>query len=266
MVSTQKLSAAEEFERLVSLMQKLRAPEGCPWDREQDFDSIKPYTLEETYEVLDAIDARDWSGLKEELGDFILQAVFYAQMATEAGHFDIGDSLRSVNEKLIRRHPHIFGTGTAVSAAEVKENWDRIKATEKQDRGTELLLDSVPRSVPALNEAARISSKAAGSGFDWPDVNAVFAKLEEELTELAAARGSSDSEEIEAEIGDVLFTLVNMARFFQVDPEQALRKTNAKFRRRFAHVEKSLLAQGRTLKTTDLAEMEALWQDAKRDE
>jgi len=171
-------------------MARLRSPEGCPWDREQTFDSIKPYTLEETYEVLDAIDRRDWREVSEELGDLLLQAVFYAQMAAEQGLFQIGDSLDAINSKLIRRHPHVFGDGTAESAGDVKRIWGEIKAAEKKDRGQESagLLDSVPRAMPALVEAQQIASRAAGVGFDWETAEQVIEKLHEELAELAEAR------------------------------------------------------------------------------
>jgi len=261
-------SAGEKFEKLVAIMARLRAPGGCPWDREQTFDTIKPHTLEETYEVLEAIDARDWPGLADELGDFMLQAVFYAQMASEAGHFDIADSLDAINNKLIRRHPHIFGDTEANTADDVKKRWDEIKAEEKQAKGEQpkLLLESIPRSLPALVEAAQISSRAARSGFDWENAEQVLAKLEEELHELAEARKQSSHEEIEGEIGDLLFVLVNLARFMKVDPEQALRKSNGKFRRRFAHVERGLQGRGKTLAASDIEEMEELWQEAKRSE
>jgi MazG family protein len=246
-------------------MARLRAPGGCPWDREQTFDSIKPYTLEETYEVLDAIDRRDWRELAEELGDFVLQAVFYAQMAAEQGLFRIGDSLDAINQKLIRRHPHVFGDGTAESAGDVTRIWGEIKAAEKKDRGQEEagLLDSVPRAMPALVEAQQISSRAAGVGFDWETADQVIEKLDEELAELAEARRQASLPELENEIGDLLFVLVNLARFVKVDPEQALRKTNAKFRQRFAHIERDLAARGKKLQDANLAEMEALWQQAK---
>jgi len=258
--------AGEQFNRLVCIMARLRGPGGCPWDREQTFDSIKPYTLEETYEVLDAIDARDWNGLAEELGDFLLQAVFYAQLAEDAGYFRIEDSLKAINEKLIRRHPHIFSDSVANTPDDVKKRWDEIKAEEKPHRKTELLLDSVPRSLPALAEASQISSKAARTGFDWPNGEAVLGKLDEELQELAEARESASPEEIEAELGDILFVLVNLARFLKVDPEQALRKSNAKFRRRFSYVETKLRDKLKTFEESSLEEMERFWQQAKAGE
>lgn len=246
-------------------MARLRAPGGCPWDREQTFDTIKPYTLEETYEVLDAIDRRDWREVAEELGDFLLQAVFYAQMASEQGLFQIGDSLDAINQKLIRRHPHVFGDGTAESAGDVKRIWGEIKAAEKKDRGQDAagLLDSVPRAMPALVEAQQIASRAAGVGFDWETTDQVIEKLDEELAELAEARRQASPAELENEIGDLLFVLVNLARFVKVDPEQALRKTNAKFRDRFAHIERELAVRGKKVQDASLVEMEELWQQAK---
>lgn len=247
-------------------MARLRAPGGCPWDREQTFDTIKPYTLEECYEVLDAIDQRDWPALADELGDYILQAVFYAQMASEENLFDINDALDAINEKLIRRHPHVFGTGDAQTPDDVKRRWEEIKKEEKANRGEvrRNLLDGVPRTMPALVEAQQIASKAAHTGFDWEHVDQVFDKLHEELDELAQARKSAVREEIEDELGDILFVLVNVARFLAIDPEQALRKTNAKFRKRFAFVEDRLRERGKALEDSDIDEMEGLWQQAKR--
>lgn len=257
-----KLSPGAAFERLVEIMARLRAPGGCPWDREQDFDSIKRYLLEETYEVMDAIDARDFEGLAEELGDLLLQPVFFAQMASEEGRFDIADSLTAINEKLVRRHPHVFGDGDAKTSDEVLQRWDEIKAEEKpRPKG---LLAGVPRSVPALVEAQQIARKAAGAGFDWPSIDQVFDQLREELDELHEAREESRPERLRDEIGDLLFVIVNLARFLKVDPEQALRGTNAKFRRRFAHVEEGIEASGKTLREATMEEMESLWQDAKR--
>ncbi|MBV8731864.1 MAG: nucleoside triphosphate pyrophosphohydrolase [Acidobacteriia bacterium] len=256
----------EKFEKLLELMARLRAPGGCPWDREQTFDTIKPYTVEETYEVLDAIDRRDWPELAEELGDLLLQVVFYSQMAEEQGLFHIGDSLDAINAKLIRRHPHVFGEDTARSATEVMRIWTEVKASEKKDRGGEDagLLDSVPRAMPALVEAQQIASRAARVGFDWENADQVIEKLDEELAELAEARRGASPAELEDEIGDLLFVLVNLARFVKVDPEQALRRTNAKFRRRFGYMERKLAEQGRKLQNTSIAEMEELWQEAKQ--
>jgi MazG family protein len=253
-------TTGERFERLVGIMARLRAPGGCPWDREQSFDTIKPYLLEETYEVLDAIDRRDWPGLADELGDLLLQPVFFAQMASEENKFRIDDSLDAIAEKLVRRHPHVFGDGEAKTADEVKRRWDEIKTGEKKDRGEAPrgILESVPRNMPALVEAQQIALKAAGVGFDWENAGQVLEKLDEELNELQRARDGGSQTELENEVGDLLFVLVNLARFMKVDPEQALRKTNAKFRKRFAHVESHANLPG-----ASIAEMEALWQEAK---
>lgn len=263
-----RAGAGEKFERLVRIMARLRGEGGCPWDRQQTFDSIKPYTLEETYEVLDAIDRRDWRALAEELGDLILQAVFYAQMAAEEGHFTIGDALDAINSKLVRRHPHVFGDAVAKTAEQVLERWDQIKAEEKRERGEEKrgLLDGVLRNQPALMEAAHLSKKAAAAGFDWPDIGGVFEKMREEIAELEKARQGASAEKIEEEIGDLLFTAVNLARFLGVDPEQALRRTNGKFRSRFAEVENGLAERGRGFHQTTIEEMEELWQRAKSKE
>jgi tetrapyrrole methylase family protein / MazG family protein len=258
-------NAGARFQKLVETMARLRAPGGCPWDREQTFDSIKPYTLEETYEVLDAIDRRNWGELAEELGDFLLQAVFYAQMASEEKLFTIDDALDAINNKLIRRHPHVFGEQSAETAGDVKRIWGEVKAAEKKDKGKkDGLLDGVPRALPALVEAQQISSRAAGAGFDWENPDQVIEKLHEELAEFDEARQSTSHDELENELGDLLFVLVNLARFVKVDPEQALRRTNAKFRRRFAYIEQKLAERGRKLEDSNIAEMEALWQEAKQ--
>jgi MazG family protein len=256
----------EKFQRLVDIMARLRAPGGCPWDREQTFDSIKPYTLEETYEVLDAIDRQDWPDLAEELGDFLLQAVFYAQIAAEKDLFRIENALNAINEKLIRRHPHVFGDQSAETAGDVKRIWGEVKAAEKKEKGKppETLLSGVPRALPALVEAQQIASRAAGVGFDWENPEQVIDKLHEELAEFNEARRNSTHSELEDELGDMLFVIVNLARFVKVDPEQALRRTNAKFRRRFGFIEQKLSEQGRTLQEATIDEMEALWQEAKR--
>jgi len=259
--------AGEKFAELVRIMARLRAPGGCPWDRKQSFDTIKSYLLEETYEVMDAIDRREWSSLADELGDLLLQPVFFAEMAREDGLFSINDVLDAINSKLVRRHPHVFGDAFAETAEDVKQRWDEIKKKEKSERGeapAESILDHVPRSLPALVEAEKITKKAAGVGFEWPDVAGVVEKLQEEVAELARARESGDPEHIQDEVGDLLFTLVNFARFLKVDPEQALRKTNGRFRRRFAYVERQIATSGNSLAETPLDRMEELWQAAKQ--
>jgi MazG family protein len=255
-----------KFQRLVEIMARLRAPGGCPWDREQTFDSIKKYTLEETYEVLDAIDRRDWADLRDELGDFLLQAVFYAQMAADEKRFDMGDSLDAINEKLIRRHPHVFAGETAETGGDVKRRWDEIKAEERRRKPetSQGLLDTVPRALPALVEAQQITSRAAGVGFDWNSADEVLAKLGEELAEFDGARKTAAQDQLEDELGDLLLVIVNLARFVKVDPEQALRRTSAKFRQRFGHIERRLAQQGRQVSGTPIEELEALWQEAKQ--
>jgi MazG family protein len=255
----------DKFRRLVEIMARLRSPGGCPWDAKQTFDTIKSYLVEETYEVLDAVDARNWDALREELGDLMLQAVFFARMAQEENRFQIGDSLDTINEKLVRRHPHVFADGDAKTPEEVKRRWDQIKAEEKAERngGPVGLLASVPRSMPALVEASQIASRAAGVGFDWENTEQVVEKLHEELRELAEARRGAAQDRLEDELGDLLFVVVNIARFLKVDPEQALRRTNAKFRKRFGHIERRLQEQGKTFEEVSIDEMEALWQEAK---
>jgi MazG family protein len=259
-------TAGEKFQQLVAIMARLRAEGGCPWDREQTFDSIKPFTLEETYEVLDAIDHRDWGELTQELGDFILQAVFYAQMASEQQLFRIEDVLDAINQKLVRRHPHVFGEERAGSADEVLSIWGRVKDTEPKAERKRAggLLGAVPRALPALVEAQQLAGRAAGAGFDWENAEQVLDKLHEELAEFAEARRNGAQDELEDELGDMLFVLVNLARFVKVDPEQALRRTNAKFRARWSHIERRLSEQGRKPEEANIDEMEALWQEAKR--
>jgi MazG family protein len=260
------MSPGEKFEQLVSIMARLRAPGGCPWDREQTFDTIKPFLLEETYEVMSAIDARDWPELAEELGDLLLQVVFFSEMAAEAGHFTIEDPIDAINAKLIRRHPHVFADETAQTGDEVLKRWSEIKAEEKKKKGLAPtgLLDSIPRVLPALVEAQHIASRAAKAGFDWPNIGEVLAKLDEERAEFEAVMAAGPHERIEDELGDLLFVIVNLARFVKVDPEQALRRTNAKFRKRFSHVEQGLAERGKKFAETSIDEMEELWQEAKR--
>jgi MazG family protein len=259
--------AGEKFSKLVEIMARLRGPGGCPWDRKQTFDTLKTYLIEESYEVLDAIDRRDWPGLEEELGDLLLQPVFLAEMAAGDGRFSIADSLDAINEKLVRRHPHIFGDAQAETPEDVLKRWNEIKQEEKAAQGiapAASVLDGVPKNLPALMEAEKISQKAAGVGFEWPDISGVMEKLQEEAAELAAARESQDQSHVEHEVGDLLFTVVNLARFLKVDPEQALRKTSARFRGRFGHLEREVAAAGGTLAETPLEKMEELWQAAKR--
>jgi MazG family protein len=283
------MSTGAKFERAVSIMARLRAPGGCPWDREQTFDTIKRYTLEETYEVLEAIDNRDWKELTGELGDLLLQVLFYAEMAQEQGTFTIDDVLDALSNKLTHRHPHVFGDTKADDSAQVLKNWEALKSEEKRkslhsgglalESKPELLLEGVSSKMPALQEAHKISSRAAHAGFDWPHMQGLFEKLSEETHELqehlrdlpSAGAHSTQKPEIppelrrhvEDEVGDLFFVLVNIARYLSVDPESALRKTNRKFRRRFSWLEEKLREQGRSLEEATLEEMEALWQQAK---
>ncbi len=261
-------SAGDAFARLVAIMRRLRAPDGCPWDQEQTLATLKPYLLEESYEVLEAIDHQDWPALCEELGDLLLQPVFQARIAEDEGHFTIADSLNSIVEKLIRRHPHVFGDVSAPTSADVLRNWEQIKRAEKAgDEGGSpqgSMLDGVPRALPALAEAQRLTSRAAKVGFDWPSTDEVLDKLREELAEFSEARASGDQNRIQDELGDLLFVLVNLGRFLKVDAEQALRGTNAKFRKRFHHIEQRLQQQQKRIEATSLEEMETLWQEAKQ--
>jgi tetrapyrrole methylase family protein/MazG family protein len=259
--------AGKKFAELVEVMARLRAPGGCPWDRKQTFETIKPYLLEEAYEVMDAIDREDWRGLEEELGDLLLQPVFFAEMATEQGKFTVADALDAINQKLVRRHPHVFGDAQAETPEDVLVRWNEIKKQEKADQGAAAaasVMDGVPRNLPALMEADKVSKKAAGLGFDWPDVDGVLAKVREEAEELANARKTQDAKHVEHELGDLLFTIVNLARYLKVDPEQALRKSTARFRGRFAHVEQRVAESGKGFDETPLQQMEDWWQEGKR--
>jgi len=261
--------ATQPLAEAIAIMARLRGPGGCPWDREQTFDSIKRHTLEETYEVFDAIERRAWPDLKDELGDLLLQVLFYAQMASEAGYFDIGEVAANLNAKLIRRHPHIFGDAEATDATAVLRNWELIKREEKRHAPSSAgsLLDGVPRSMPAVMEAAKLGSKAAKVGFDWPNADGtaseLFAKLDEEIAELKAEiNPRAPSAAAAAELGDILFTAVNLARHLKIDPESALRETNARFRRRFAAME-TAAGGADALEVKTAAELEALWAAAK---
>jgi MazG family protein len=293
-------STGERFERAVAIMERLRAPGGCPWDREQTFDSIKPYTLEETYEVLEAIDNRDWPELAGELGDLLLQVLFYAEMAKEQSSFSIDDVLDRLSTKLIHRHPHVFGDVKADTSAAVKRNWEAIKIEERKKRQAadseantsspreqeQSVLAGVSSAMPSLLEASKLSSRAAQVGFDWPNVEGLFDKLKEETIELREelqefpppgprpqGRGIAGSgravipEELQArledEVGDLFFVLVNIARYLSVDPESALRKTNRKFKRRFQWMEARLHESGRSAEQASMEELESLWQQAK---
>ena len=255
-------ATAASLQKAVAIMARLRGPGGCPWDREQTFDTIKRYTLEETYEVFDAIERRAWPDLKDELGDLLLQVLFYAQMAGEAGYFDLRDVAENLNAKLIRRHPHIFGDVEAADSGAVLRNWEQIKLEEKKAKPTSAsMLDDVPRSMPATLEACKLGSKAAKVGFDWPDASGLFEKLDEEIAELRNEVRQGTAESIEDEFGDLLFTAMNLARHLKIDAESALRRSNAKFRRRFAAMEVAARPSG--LESKAPVELEELWAQAK---
>ncbi|MBW8814532.1 MAG: nucleoside triphosphate pyrophosphohydrolase [Caulobacterales bacterium] len=253
------------IDRLLAIMARLRDREdGCPWDLEQTFATIAPYTVEEAYEVADAIERGDLGELKDELGDLLLQVVFHARMAEETGAFDFDDVARAINDKMIRRHPHVFADETYASLADQKEGWDALKAAEREAKGRPAsLLDDVPLGLPGLTRAVKLSKRAAKVGFVWPTVEDVVHKLHEEVGEMLAEIEAGDLDKVRDELGDVLFVVANLARTLDVDPEDAIRSTNAKFVRRFGYVEQRLAERGKTPEQSDLAEMDALWDEAK---
>lgn len=256
------------FDALVRLIARLRAPGGCPWDREQTHASLKPMTIEEAYEVLEAIDDGDDAHLAGELGDLLLQVVFHAQIAAEEGRFTIDDVVSRLSDKMVRRHPHVFGEETATTSGEVLRNWEELKQAERREKGQSVasLLDGVSARLPAVLEAYQITTKVGRVGFDWPEPQGALDKLAEEVRELQEAVPGGDRTRNEEEVGDVLFAAVNAARLLGVDPESALKRSNRKFRRRFAHVERRLAEQGRAPATSTLAEMDRLWDEAKAGE
>jgi nucleoside triphosphate diphosphatase len=272
------MKPSREIAALLDIMAALRTPgSGCPWDLEQNFATIAPFTIEEAYEVADAIERGDIADLRDELGDLLLQVVFHARMAQEAGHFDFGGVVEAVTTKLIRRHPHVFANAGDLSPDEVKALWGQIKAQEKRDRAQARreagvveppagALAGAPIALPALTRAVKLQEKAGKVGFDWRDAGAVLAKLREETEEIEEALAAGDAQGVRGEVGDLLFVVANLARHLDVDPEAALRGANAKFERRFAHIEARLEQQGRRPDDASLAEMDALWDEAKRNE
>jgi MazG family protein len=263
-----QVSAPDAFDRLVRIVAMLRSPEGCPWDREQTIDTLKPYVLEETYEVLEAIDRHDHGSLCEELGDFLFEAVFVSQLEAEAGHFTVADALTAVADKLVRRHPHVFKRGEGEpaidSAGAVVKRWEEIKA---QERGSnpKTLLSGIPDALPALLRADQISRRAASVGFDWQRADDVVDKIEEEIAEVreVVENASADHKRLEEEVGDLLFAIANLSRKLGVEPETALRKANAKFTKRFTAMETGIARSGRTMKDMSLDELEGEWQRVK---
>lgn len=258
-------ATGEEFVRLTEIMARLRGPGGCPWDAEQTHESLKRYLLEECYEVLEAVDTGDDTLLVEELGDLILQPVFHAAIAEGRGAFTIADVLSAICDKLERRHPHVFGDQQISTSDEQVANWERIKQGEKKAERTSAIA-GVPPHLPALMKAQKVTEKAARVGFDWPDLDGVFAKVLEELKEFEETMAEGDQERMEAELGDLLFAIVNLGRFLRLDPEEALRKTIDRFGRRFRHVEESLLTAGKAMKDATLEEMDHFWEEAKQRE
>jgi MazG family protein len=274
------LTPGEWFEKLVAVQKRLRAPNGCPWDREQTHASLRTYLIEEAYEVLDALDSGDDAKFAEEMGDLLLQVIFHSEIARERGRFTVADFIREVDDKKIRRHPHVFGTVHASNTRQVLKNWESIKAQEraakipepangaansaKEKHGS--LLDGVSRNLPAVLEGLQLTRKAARAGFDWHNADGIFEKLREEMAEVRHALNEKQSHKAEEELGDLLFAAVNLARFLQIDPEIALKKANTKFQRRFLEMEKSALARGRAFVDLPREEMESLWDTVKRNE
>jgi tetrapyrrole methylase family protein/MazG family protein len=273
------VSAGEWFEKLVAVQKRLRAPQGCPWDREQTHATLRPYLIEEAYEVIDALDSGDDAKFAEEMGDLLIQVVFHSEIAREQGRFSVADVVREIHDKMVRRHPHVFGDASARNSAEVLQNWERIKASERLDKDASSkngdskpqqkltsLLDGVSRGLPAILQGLQLTRKAARAGFDWHDADGIFEKLREEMAEVRHALAEKDSRKAEEELGDLLFAVVNLARFVQVDPEIALKKANTKFQRRFFEMERAALQSGRTFNGMPREDKESLWDALKHGE
>jgi MazG family protein len=276
---TKTVSAGEWFEKLVAVQKRLRASQGCPWDREQTHATLRPYLIEEAYEVIDALDSGDDARFAEEMGDLLLQVVFHSEIAREQQRFSVADVVREIHDKMVRRHPHVFGKVRARNSAEVLQNWERIKAEERLDKDTPSendaakprqkpasLLDGVSSGLPAMLQGLQLTRKAARAGFDWQDADGIFEKLREEMAEVRHALAEKDSKKAEEELGDLLFAAVNLARFVQVDPEIALKKANAKFRRRFMEMEETASQNGRTFDGMPREDKESLWNIVKHTE
>jgi tetrapyrrole methylase family protein / MazG family protein len=267
-----KVAKQVDIQKLVELVETLRSESGCPWDREQTRETLKPMLIEEAYEVLEALDNEDSSELKEELGDLLFQVVFHAQIANERNEFHLGDVIDRLHEKMIRRHPHIFGDADMQTPQDILKNWEDIKAAERGVKSTlspeseKSLLDGIPQNLPALYKANQMTAKASRVGFDWPDLEGILAKIDEETDELRLAHASLDTQAMADEVGDLLFVAVNAARFIGIDPDSALRRSNRKFERRFRYVESRIKKQGRRMQDATLQEMDALWEEAKESE
>ena len=251
------------FARLVKIMERLRGKDGCPWDREQTHESLKPFLVEEAYEVLEAMESHESEKLKEEMGDLLFQIIFHVQISTEQEEFTMEQLLEKITEKMIRRHPHVFSDAQMANAQEVLFNWEVIKRQEKGGRKIDSALDGIPRDLPALLRAHRLQDRASRLGFDWRDLGGAYLKFEEEIDEFKSALEEGDRRRIEEELGDLLFSLVNIARFIEMNPEESLRKAIGRFTQRFQHIERRLQEQGQEMGETDLEEMERLWQEAK---
>ncbi|MDH4185142.1 MAG: nucleoside triphosphate pyrophosphohydrolase [Nitrospinota bacterium] len=257
---------SQQFDKLVQIMARLRAPDGCPWDREQTHKSLKPYLIEEVYETLEALDSGDDAEFRAELGDLLLQVVFHAQLAAEEGRFNIDDVAEGICQKLVRRHPHVFGETQADTSEQVLVNWEKIKKEEKAGKEKNSALDGVPTSMPALLRAQRLQSKARSVGFDWDSADGAFEKLDEEMAEFRAAFVAMDPKRLEDEMGDLFFTLVNVSRLLKINPEEALTGSITKFITRFRHVESQVAKSGQELNKVGLEEMDRLWEEAKSNE
>jgi len=256
--------ATESFRKLIEIVDTLMGENGCPWDNVQTRESLKPYLVEETYEVLEALDTNDPDQIKDELGDLLYQILFHSKISSKNNEFDIKDVLNNLKEKMVRRHPHVFKEGQVNTPDQVIERWEEIKKEEKTHSNHPSILDSVPKQLPSLLRAQKLQKKAAKEGFDWDEISDVFDKLDEEISEFKSAVLEGKGTDIQSELGDILFVLVNIAKFKKIDAEEALRSTNNKFIKRFQHIEKEVAKQGKTLKETSLEDMERHWQNAKK--